>query len=65
MNNSSPTIPAPKNCLFGVAINSDGSIENVGIGSFDVDRAEQLAAHLELLAAAIRAKAPGAFLSAK
>ena len=61
MNNSSPTIPAPKNGLFGVAINSDGSLENVGIGSFDVNQAEQLASQLELLAAAIRAKSPGAF----
>lgn len=64
MCKSSPSIPAPKNCLFGVAINSDGHLENVGIGSFDAIQAEQLASQLEQLAASIRAKSQRVFSGA-
>ena len=57
MNTKSPTIPEPKDGLFGVAVRADGTLENVGIGSFDIEQAEQLACQLESLAGSIRAKA--------
>jgi len=61
MSKKSPAIPAPKEGLFGVAIRADGAMENVGIGSFDIKQAEQLACQLESLAGSIRAKAKRVF----
>lgn len=50
-------IPNPCSALFGVSINSDGSFENVGIGSFSSDKAEELSERLVALAGAIKATA--------
>jgi len=61
MNKKTPTIPAPSDAMYGVAIRANGVFENVGIGSFNVDQAEQLADQLVLLAEAIRAKGKGVF----
>lgn len=56
MSKKKPTIPSPKEGLFGVSIHADGTLENVGIGSFDVRHAEKLANRLNALADSIRAK---------
>ena len=61
MSKDSPTIPAPSDALYGVAIRADGTFENVGIGSFKTSRANDLADRLVLLAEAIRAKSGDAF----
>ena len=54
--NSTRTITNPTDCLYGVAIKSDGTFENVGIGSFDPSNGVELADRLVALADAIRAK---------
>jgi hypothetical protein len=43
--------------MYGVSLLADGHMENIGIGTFDIDRAEEMACRLEAIAAAIRAKA--------
>lgn len=43
--------------MYGVSLMADGHMENIGIGSFDLDRSEEMACRLEAIAAAIRAKA--------
>ncbi len=43
--------------MYGVSLMSDGHMENIGIGSFDIDRAEEMACRLEAIAEAIRTKA--------
>ena len=43
--------------MYGVSLLSDGHMENIGIGSLDLDRAEEMACHLEAIAESIRAKA--------
>lgn len=53
----SKIIPNPCGALFGVAIKSDGTFENVGIGSFGTDVADDLANRLIELAGAIKASA--------
>lgn len=52
-----PTIPAPALAMYGVAIKTDGSMENIGIGHFDVEHAEELAGRLVAIASSIRALA--------
>ena len=60
---SEPTIPFPSSAMFGVAIRADGSMENIGIGTFETDQAEALANQLTALAEAIRAAAMRRFSS--
>ena len=50
-------ITNPTACLYGVSVREDGTFENIGIGAFDIDQAEELACRLEAIAKAIRAKA--------
>lgn len=50
-------IQSSASAMYGVSLLSDGHMENVGIGSFDLNRAEEMACRLEAIAAAIRAKA--------
>lgn len=50
-------ITNPATGMYGVAIREDGTFENIGIGAFDIDQAEELASRLEAIAEAIRAKA--------
>ena len=54
--NSTRLITNPTGCMFGVAIRMDGTFESVGIGSFDLGNARELADRLTALAEAIRAK---------
>ncbi|MER2540013.1 MAG: hypothetical protein ABTQ26_12300 [Azonexus sp.] len=54
--NSTRIITNPTEGMFGVAIRSDGTFENVGIGSFDLRNGVELADRLTSLADAIRAK---------
>ncbi|MBK7416396.1 MAG: hypothetical protein IPJ38_16155 [Dechloromonas sp.] len=54
--NSTRTITNPTDCLYGVAIKSDGTFENVGIGSFDPSNGVELADRLTAMAEAIRTK---------
>ena len=54
--NSTRLITNPTEGMFGVAIRSDGTFENVGIGSFDPSNGVELADRLTALAEAIRAK---------
>lgn len=48
-------IPSPKAAMYGVAINSDGTFENIGIGAIDAAQADEVAKRLVLLASALRA----------
>lgn len=50
-------ITNPTTCMFGVTVREDGTFENIGIGAFDIDQAEELACRLEAIAKAIGAKA--------
>lgn len=56
-SNSTPIISNPCAAMFGVSVRSDGTFENVGIGSFDLSKANELADRLLLMADAIRGKA--------
>ena len=40
--------------MFGIAIKEKGEMEGVGIGSFDIEQADDLAGSLESLAESIR-----------
>lgn len=50
-------ITNPTTCMCGVTVREDGTFENIGIGTFDIDQAEEMASRLEAIAEAIRAKA--------
>lgn len=57
-NQTAPRIiQSSASAMYGVSLLSDGHMENVGIGSFDLDRAEEMACRLEAIAEAIRIKA--------
>lgn len=56
-NDSTRLIANPTACMYGVAVRSDGTFENVGVGSFDLNQAEELAGRLVELAKAISVKA--------
>ena len=58
MSTTAPrVIQSAASAIYGVSLLADGQMENIGIGSFDIDRAEEMACRLEAIAAAIRAKA--------
>ncbi len=57
MNSTSPVAAPSQTATFGVAVRADGSIETIKQGSFDAGQADQIAAQLVLLAAAIRSTA--------
>lgn len=58
MNTTAPrVIQSAASAMYGVSLLSDGHMENIGIGSLDLDRAEEMACRLEAVAKAIRAKA--------
>ena len=54
---ASRIIQSSASAMYGVSLLSDGHMENIGIGSLDLDRAEEMACHLEAIAESIRAKA--------
>lgn len=57
-NTTAPrVIQSSADAMFGVSLMADGHMENFGIGSFNIDRSEEMACRLETIAAAIRAKA--------
>ncbi len=57
-NTTAPrVIQSAASAMYGVSLLADGHMENIGIGTFDIDRAEEMACRLEAIAAAIRAKA--------
>lgn len=57
-NTTAPrVIQSSASAMYGVSLMSDGHIENIGIGSFDLESAEEMACRLEAIAEAIRTKA--------
>lgn len=57
-NTTAPrVIQSAASAMYGVSLLSDGHMENIGIGTFDIDRAEEMACRLEAIAAALRSKA--------
>lgn len=55
--NANSVIQFSATATFGVSMMADGHMENIGIGSFDIDRSEEMACRLESIAKAIRARA--------
>lgn len=55
-NQTTRVIQSSASAMYGVSLMSDGHMENIGIGCFDLDRAEEMACRLEAIAEAIRAK---------
>lgn len=54
MADQNRTIPNPSSCLLGVSILANGALENIGIGTFRTEQAEEIAKRLIYLAKKIR-----------